>query len=129
MTTLSIIPAKSVNGIEFGSRQADVETSFGRATSTFKKTKWSKGKTADYGSFHIYYDAADQLEAIEIFGGTIELPSTAIKIPATTDEVLKALPSLKSNEYGFTSESESIGAYAEDDRVISILFGKPDYYA
>lgn len=129
MTALSIIPAKSVNGIEFGSKQADIETSFGQATSTFKKTKWSKGKTADYGSFHIHYDAADQLEAIEIFDATIELPSTVIIIPATIDEVLKALPSLKSNEYGFTSESESIGAYAEDGCMVSILFGKPGYYA
>lgn len=129
MTTLNIIPAKSVNGFKFGAEQADVETSFGQAISTFKKTKWSKGKTADYGSFHIHYDAADQLEAIEIFDATIKLPSTAIKIPAAIDEVLKALPSLKSNECEFTSESESIGAYVEDGRVISILFGKPDYYA
>ncbi len=129
MTTLNIIPAKSINGIEFGAEQADVEASLGQATSTFKKTKWSKGKTADYGSFHIHYNAADQLEAIEIFDATIELPSTAIKIPATIDEVLKALPSLKSSERDFTSESESIGAYAEDGNVVSILFGKPGYYA
>ncbi len=129
MTRLDIVPTKSVDAISFGANQAGVEATFGQPDRIFKKTKWSKGKTADYGNFHIHYDANDQFDAIEIFEAEIRLPSCVTPIPANKEAVLRAMPSLEADKYGLTSVSESIGASVEDDLVTSILFGKSGYYA
>ena len=129
MTTLKIIPAKSVNDIEFGADRTTAETTFGKPAKTFKKTKWSKGMTADYGDFHVYYDANGAFEAVEVFSAEIELPGGKLSIPASKNAILKVIPSLKADEYGLTSIPESIGASVEDGIVTPILFGKSNYYA
>ncbi len=129
MTTLKIIPAKSVNDIEFGADRTTAEATFGKPAKTFKKTKWSKGVTADYGDFHAYYDANGALEAVEVFSAEIELPGGKLSIPASKNAILKVIPSLKTDEYGLTSIPESIGASVEDGTVTPILFGKSSYYA
>ncbi len=129
MTRLDIVPTKSVDAISFGANQAGVEATFGQPDRIFKKTKWSKGKTADYGNFHIHYDANDQFDAIEIFEADVKLPGCITSIPANKEAVLKAIPSLEADDYGLTSASESIGAFIEDGIVTSILFGKSGYYA
>ena len=129
MPVLSIIPTKSANNIAFGSSRATVEASFGQPRRVFKKTKWSKGETADYGDFHIHFDENDCFEAIEIFEAKVELPDGTTTIPANEEVILKAIPSIKADEYGLTSTSESIGASVEDGTVTSILFGRSGYYA
>ena len=129
MTTLNIIPTKSVNGIEFGASRAIAEASLGQPAKTFKKTKWSKSTTADYGDFHVYYDTDGAFEAIEVFKADVELPNGKLSIPAIRDAITDAIPSLDADKYGLTSTGESVGATVEDDTVTSILFGKPGYYA
>ena len=129
MTTLNIIPTKSVNGIEFGTSRAIAEASFGQPAKTFKKTKWSKSTTADYGDFHVYYDIDGAFEAVEIFDAEVVLPSGTLSIPANEDTVRKTIQSLKADEYGLTSTAESVGASLENGMVITILFGKTGYYA
>ncbi len=128
MATLTIVPNESVNGIKFGTSQVEVETTFGKPASLFKKTRWSKGTTADYGDFHLLYDSNGELEAIEIFNAKVELPDIRLVVPSSVDEVLEAIPSLKKDEYGFTSKSESVGTYSEGETIEAILFGKSDYY-
>lgn len=129
MTTLNIVPAASVNGIAFGTDRAECEATFGTPARTFKKNKWAKGETADYGDFHLCYDANGLLEAVEVFEGAIELPNGKLLIPSGTDAVLKSVPSLVSDSFGLTSETQSIGASVEDGMVTSILFGRAAYYA
>jgi hypothetical protein len=129
MTTLIIIPTKSVNDIEFGVSRAAVEASFGQPAKTFKKTKWSKSTTADYGDFHVYYDTDGAFEAVEIFDAEVDLPSGMLSIPANEDAVRKTIQSLKADEYGLTSTTESVGASLENGMIIAILFGKTGYYA
>lgn len=129
MNTLEIVPTKSVCGVEFGNTRTAIEALFGKPAKTFKKSKWSKGETADYGNFHIYYDARGAFEAIEIFESEVRLPKGQISIPSSKDTVIEALPSLKVDEYGLTSSNDSIGTSIEEGKVVSILFGKPGYYA
>ena len=129
MTTLDIVPAVSVNGVEFGASRAIVEATFGQPAKDFKKTQWSKGCTADYGDFHLHYDAIGTFEAIEIFEAEVILPGGHLTVPTSKDAALRAVPSFKADEYGLTSAEESIGASVEDEKVSPILFGKPGYYA
>lgn len=129
MPVLSIIPTKSANNIAFGSSRATVEASFGQPKRMFKKTKWSKGETADYGDFHIHFDVNDRFEAIEIFEAKIEFADRITTIPVNEEAIIKAIPSLEADGYGLTSTSESVGASVEDGVVTSILFGRSGYYA
>ncbi len=129
MTTLNIVPTKSVNDVKFGSNRASCEIVFGTPKTIFKKSKWAKGSSADYGDFHLYYDADESLEAVELFSGSVHLPNDELLIPADKAVVLKAIPTLVSDEYGLTSNSQSVGASVEDGKVTSILFGRASYYA
>ena len=62
-----VIPMKKVNDIEFGMERSEVRKKFTIPAKEFKKSKFSKRTTDDFGSCHVYYDKNDKCEAVEIF--------------------------------------------------------------
>ena len=64
--TYDIKPFESVGTIEFGAKRKETRSKLGEFKE-FKKTKFSKNTTDDFGNFHIFYDESDRVAAIEFF--------------------------------------------------------------
>ena len=94
----------------------------------FKKSEYSENTTDDFGSFHVYYDENDKCEAVEIFDD-VEVTVNGEKIfPVKIEEAQKIESSLVRDEEGLISIEKSIGIYAPDENMESVLFGKEGNY-
>ena len=122
------IPMKKVNDIEFGMERSEVRKRFAVPVREFKKSKYSKRTTDDFGSCHVYYDGNDKCEAVEIFDEVAVYVDDKKIFPVTVEEVKKIIPDLVEEEDSYISEKLSIGIYAPDDKMESILIGCEGYY-
>ena len=122
------IPMKKVNDIEFGMERSEVRKKFAVPVREFKKSKYSKRTTDDFGSCHVYYDWNDKCEAVEIFDEVAVYVDDKKIFPVTVEEVKKIIPDLVEEEDSYISEKLSIGIYAPDDKMESILIGCEGYY-
>ncbi len=64
--TYDIKPFESVGTIEFGATRKETRSKLGEFKE-FKKTRFSKNTTDDFGCFHVFYDESDRVVAIEFF--------------------------------------------------------------
>lgn len=131
MNKYDICLVESVNGIPFGADRAAVRTALGNNFKEFKKSKFSKNTTDDFGSCHIFYSVDDTLEAIEIFSGaTICVNNKVISLecPELIEWVKSLDPEAEEDSDGIVSKKLSIGIYAPYQEFESILFGKKEYY-
>ena len=88
----------------------------------------SETMTDDFGFCHVYYDGNDECEAVEIFSETdVNIDGKQI-FPISLDEAYEVFPFLAEDEDGPLSIEKSIGIYAPDGEMESILFGKEGYY-
>ena len=122
------IPMKKVNDIEFGMERSEVRKKFAVPAREFKKSKYSKRTTDDFGNCHVYYDGNDKCEAVEIFDEVAVYVDDKKIFPVTVEEVKKIIPDLVEEEDSYISEKLSIGIYAPDDKMESILIGCEGYY-
>lgn len=120
-------PLKEVNGIKFGMKREDVRKIIGEAKE-FKKSKFSKNTTDDFGYCHVFYDDDDECEAIEIFNNTEVLIDETVVFPINISEIKTIIKDLVEDEGSFISKSQSIGIYAPNGNMESILFGNIGYY-
>ena len=128
-TNWNVQPNVSVNKIEFGTDRAYVRKLLGKPKRVFKKTANAVNTTDAYEDFHVYYSADDNLEAIELFEGSIALSINSHPVfPGTISAALKIIPDLVKNDGVYISESASIGICTEDDTIVSILIGRRNYY-
>ena len=82
----------------------------------------------DFDGVHVYYDLNDKCEAVEIFEGN-EVFVHGKKIMPGIEETLKnEFPDIVEEDGYYTSVKSSVGAYAEDGEIKSILFGNQGYY-
>ncbi len=127
------IPTESVGQIKFGMSRSEVRTAVGKAFSEFRKSKFSANTADDFGYMHVFYDAKDNCEAVEVFDDCIIEVDGVCLIPcgkAAADEWLKARDAAAEiSPDNSTSNALSIGIGASDGKVESILFGRADYYA
>lgn len=131
MNKFDISLAESVNGLAFGSDRSTVRSAFGNSFKEFKKSKFSKNTTDDFGGCHVFYSADDKFEAIEIFsGGTIIVDSKELSLecPELISWVKCLDPAAEEDSDGIVSKNLSIGIYAPYQEFESILFGKKEYY-
>lgn len=131
MDKFEICLAKSVNGIPFGSARTKVRDALGNNFEEFKKSKYSKNTTDDFGTCHVFYSSNDTMDAIEIFPEvTVYVNSTEISFeyPALIKWVRNLDPEAEEDSDGIVSKKFSIGVYAPYQQVESILFGKQEYY-
>lgn len=127
MNILKATPLSEVNGVRFGMKRNEVRSIFGEAKE-FKKSKFSKTTTDDFGFCHVFYNLNDECEAIEIFDESeVQINGKTI-FPKGVDILRSMLTDLEEDESGFISKSQSIGVYAPNDKMESILFGCTGYY-
>jgi transcriptional accessory protein Tex/SPT6 len=127
----TIEPTKKIGKIIFGMEKKEIRDIFSEYKE-FKKTKYSKNTTDDFGLFHVYYNKENKCEAVEIFED-VEIFIDNNKIfPGT---ILNAINILKKRDTNIEIETDScisvelsIGIYAPNGQIESILFGKEGYY-
>ena len=129
ITNWNLVPAVSINGIEFGTEHSLVKKALGKPKSVFRKTTNSGNTTDAYADFHVYYSADDRLEAIEFFGRNLCLCIDSRSVfPGTLSDAMKTIPDLVECCGTYVSKPASVGICAEDDNIVSILVGCRDYY-
>ncbi len=122
-------PKKSVNGILFGTERKRVRELIGGKYTEFKKTDSSSNTTDAYEDFHIYYDEDDLLEAVEIFGNISVTINGNVVFPGEIQNAKTVIQDLEFDNECYISKTESIGIYAPDDSMESILVAKEGYYS
>lgn len=127
MDKMNVIPLKEFANVKFGMKRVDVRKVLGDAKE-FKKTKFSKVTTDDFGFCHVYYDEKDTCEAVEIFDN-VEVFVNGKKIfPSNIADCREVLTDLIQDGDDYTSIKNSVGIYAPGNRMESILFGVEGYY-
>lgn len=128
MNTWVVKPLKSVNDIEFGMKREQVRNIFGDKYREFNKTKFSNNTTDDFYYYHVFYNEKDECEAVEIFED-ISVIINGLKVFPNEVSVLTSIASDFTEENGsYISKSMSIGVYAPNGKIESILFGVDGYY-
>ena len=118
---------KDVNGVSFGTKRKAVRAVFGTAKE-YKKNKFSETTTDDFGFCHVFYNAEDECEAIEVFGDIKVEVDGAVIFPTDVETAKKQLSDLVEEDGSLISKKFSVGIYAPSGKMESILFGAPGYY-
>ena len=84
--------------------------------------------TDDFGFWHVFYDDNNECEAIEIFDEAEVYVNGLLIFPTDFETAKKAIGDFEQDDEGLISISKSIGIYAPDGDMESILFAKEDYY-
>lgn len=128
MEKFTVTPLVGFGSVKFGMTREEVRDILGTPSREFKKTKFSKNTTDDFGMYHIFYDTSSKFEAVEFFESAEIFDNHGNRFPNMA-EALSTLP------YIFVSEAEghvcaehSIGVYAPGGRIESILFACEGYY-
>lgn len=127
MKTIKVIPLQEVNGVTFGMKRSDVRNIFGEATE-FKKSKFSQTSADDFGFCHVYYNAENKCEAIELFDNVDVIVNGQLIPRCDIDSVKCMFPDAEEDDFGVICKSLSIGVYAPNNKIESILFGCKDYF-
>lgn len=126
MDRLIAKPNTEVNGVKFGTLRSEVRKVFEQAAE-FKKTKYSRNTTDDFGFCHVFYDEEDRCEAFEIFNCEVQVDDTVI-FPGTIKTAKIVLGTFVEECGSWINKEKSIGIYAPNGNIESILFGKSGYY-
>lgn len=136
MNDFIVVAGVGVGDLKFNMDRALVRTAVGACFKEFKKNKFSKNVTDDFGLFHAFYDDADRLEAVEFFED-VGLWFDDIDLVTFSYKDLEKLMSkndtnLKVGDHEFTSIKNGICASSvgseEDSPVSSILVFRPGYF-
>lgn len=128
MKKLTFIPNEKIGDIVFGMKRSEVREILGEYTE-FKKTKFSKNTTDDFGFCHVFYDDNDCCEALELFENAEVEYNGKLIFPSTKSEIVNIIDDIEPDEYGGISKKYSLGFSVEDgDNICDMLFGKKDYY-
>ena len=121
-------PLKGIDEISFGISREEVRKYFGNNFEEFKKSKFSKNTTDDYGYCHIFYDKDNKIEAIEFFDEVTIIIDDIIVFPNRIEVIKKVSDDFEKDEESYISKEKSIGIYAPNDIMESILLGMKGYY-
>ncbi len=127
MVKINAVPLKGAANIKFGMRREKVREILGEAVE-FKKSPFSKTTTDDFGYCHVFYDANDECEAIEIFDGSEVVVNDTVIFPSDIEHAKKILGELLLEYGSYINKYNSVGIYAPYGKMESILFGRPGYY-
>ena len=128
MDKWEVIPLVSVGPIKMGMTRDDVHGLFKEKCKEFKKTKYSKNTTDDYGKFHVYYTSDNLVEAVEIFEG-IELSLyNNVIFPIKVCEIENKISGIEKNESSYIHKAKSIAIETGEEMAESILVGAEAYF-
>lgn len=131
-TVINVIPTQSVGSIRFGMMREDVRTAVGSTCTEFRKSKFSKNTTDDFGFMHVFYDEKNTCEAVELFDDCTVKVDDVCLMPgdkAAVDAWLKERDAfVELSPCDSVSKALAIGVAASEGKVESILFGRAGYY-
>lgn len=126
-----LVPTVKCGELAFLTDRTNIRELLGKY-STFTKSKLSENTTDDFGFFHVYYNASNQLIAIEFFL-EVDLQLYGEKLLLLSAEELANL--LKSydeavviDEYSILSKALGICAEVDEGEIKSALVCTSDYY-
>ena len=128
MDKWEVNPLVSVGKIKFGMSRDAVHALFEEKYKEFKKSKFSKNTSDDYGMFHFFYTPDNAVEAIEFFGGIELTLNGKVIFPIKTKDIESAIPGIKKEGSSYTHIEKSIGIEADSTEAESILVGDKGYY-
>lgn len=121
-------PLVSVGEIKFGMNRSDVHKLFEEKCTEYKKSKYSKNTTDDYGRFHIFYTTDNKVDAVEFFEGIELVMNGNVIFPVEVSEIDRLLPEIEKEGNSFTHIEKSIGIETDSKKTESILVGSKGYY-
>lgn len=126
--SLEIIPFISVGNVAFDSNREDVRNNIGNYTE-FRKTRYSKNTTDNFGCFHVFYAPNNKVDAIEIFPFVKAVYSGRNIFELSKQEVISLFNdvSFKEDEESLVFPSFGIEVVIEEERVTSVFAHKKDY--
>ena len=122
-------PLESVGNIVFGMDRSEARKRLGDQFTEFRKTKWSKNTTDDYGRFHVFYTPDDRVEAVEFFEGVEIVLNGQTVFPIRTKEIEKVLPGIEKDDVGFTSVENAIAYQTNPVDAECIFVAGAGYFA
>ena len=126
------IPTESVGSIRFGMTREMVRAAAGSIFTEFRKTRFSKNTSDDFGFMHVFYDEKDMCEAVELFSDSVVIVDGVCLMPSEKSDIdvwLKARDgSSEIHPDDSVSKLLAIGIAASSGKVESILFGRVGYY-
>jgi hypothetical protein len=128
MFKINAIPLDSINGVKFGMKREMVRTIFGTEFKEFKKSTFSTTTTDDFGFCHVFYNENDECEAVEIFDDVEVYIENRLILPGSIDNIKSIITDFEEDDDSYISRTMSIGIYAPNQKIESILFGKIGYY-
>ena len=128
MVKWTATPLVEINGVKFGMPRTEVRAVLGGKYKEFKKSKFSKNTTDDFGVCHVFYTPDDRCEAVEVFNGCEVSVNGMVLFPADISFVKKQIDDLEEDTGSYISKKFSIGIYAPGGTPESILFGEARYY-
>jgi hypothetical protein len=124
----NIKPFESVGPILFGATRKETREKLGEFQE-FKKTKFSKNTTDDFGCFHVYYDTSDIVVAVEFFRNA-EVTFKNKNLFALDKTALISLfndPSTIEEQDAVIFDSYGVEFTIEDDEVDSVFVHSKGY--
>ena len=121
-------PLVVINWVKFGMPRSEVRTVLGGKYKEFKKSKFSKNTTDDFGICHVLYNKDDKCEAVEVFRECEVSVNGKLVFPLDISSVKKQVNDLEEDTGSYISKKLSIGIYAPGGTPESILFGEVGYY-
>ena len=122
-------PLESVGSIMFGMDRKEARKRLGDQFTEFRKTRWSKNTTDDYGRFHVFYTPDDRVEAVEFHKGVEIVLNGQTVFPIKTKEIEKVLPDIEKDDVGYISVKNSIAYQTNPVDAECFLAAGAGYYA
>ncbi len=128
MKKITVNLLESVNGIKFGADRSEVRELMGTDFVEYKKSKYSKNTTDDFGGIHVFYDSNNKAGAFEIYNDyEVEIDNKVV-FPDNISELLDMLSDVERDGDYYTSIGSSVGITMNGKKAESVLFGVKDYY-
>lgn len=127
--TFNFTPFSNVGDIRFESNRDEVRKIQGPFTE-FRKTRFSKNTTDDFGGYHVFYSIEDKVDAVELFPvNTIVTYHGQNLFNLSKNELIKLFSdsSLKDESEHLAFDTYGIEISIEDDIVTSILVHRKGY--
>lgn len=124
---LIIVPFASVGNVAFDSKREDVRN-LGSYTE-FKKSRFSKNTTDNFGGYHVFYTPNNEVEAVEIFPFVKAVYNGKNLFELSKQEVISLFGDVnfKEEEESLVFPSYGIEVVIEEERVSSVFAHMKDY--
>lgn len=129
MKQMTFIPYKSIGSVRFGSKREIVRKDNPKYFE-FRKNKFSRNTTDNYGLYHVFYTKENCVEAVEVFKG-IDIVLDGVTISSLSpDELVRHLsdPKMVKESDSINFPSNGLSLSINDGTIESYLFYARGYW-